>query len=339
MNIWRFTGNPENWITAIGKNAWALNENNKSLWINQIAPDDIILFHSTRKSDYSKDAVSCVIGFGTVSEGLIEKSELWWPQEVRDNTNYWPYVVPLKEIYLYSDTSSIDFDTPIQGKNNAQVQSEIEKLTKNGISIANLQNLAKSKNPAIPGFPLNGSASRVNEFYEDILLSQSKDIFLPKPELGTEALEKRTAKATDYTFSTLSLEEVTKKASEFHDSGKYGYSVTEGRKKVRRENQMQKRLVARIEDYSCQVCGFKCEYTATSGQKAWIYEIDHIMEKSQGGTEELTNLWVLCPNCHEKKTRGLIMLDITNKTVTENGNAIRLHHDSHLFKLITHVTH
>ena len=70
MKIWRFTGNPENWITALTLNKWALNENNKSLWENHISPGDTILMHSTRKSDYHQDAASSVIGISLVGEGL-----------------------------------------------------------------------------------------------------------------------------------------------------------------------------------------------------------------------------------------------------------------------------
>ena len=45
----------------------------------------------------------------------------------------------------------------------------------------------------------------------------------------------------------------------------------------------------------------------------WIYnsgvfdeagcEIDHIVEVAQGGSNEITNLQVLCPSCHSVKTR------------------------------------
>ena len=70
--IWRFTGNPENWLTAIGMSRWALNENNKSLWQRDIHPGDVVIFHATRKSDFSDQAVSSVIGFGYVGDGFCD---------------------------------------------------------------------------------------------------------------------------------------------------------------------------------------------------------------------------------------------------------------------------
>ena len=126
--IWRFTGPPENWITAIGLGKWALNEHNKALWERDLRPGDLVLFHSTRKSDFSDKAASAIVGFGYVGDGMTTKNELWWVQEVTEHKNYWPYVVPLKEIYLFSETEGIDFTTPIEKKSPSQVQVDIARL-------------------------------------------------------------------------------------------------------------------------------------------------------------------------------------------------------------------
>jgi len=130
-NVWRFTGNPENWITAIERKTWALNEHNKSIWENKILPGDTVLFHSTQKSDFKAKAISSVIGFGYVGEGKYVKDDFWWIQEIRDQKNYWPYVVPFKEVYLYSETGGIDFSKAINEKSDDQVIKEITILLKN----------------------------------------------------------------------------------------------------------------------------------------------------------------------------------------------------------------
>jgi hypothetical protein len=97
--VWRFTGPPENWLTAFGISKWALNDNNKNLWEKQIHPGDIVFFHSTKQSGFTDQAISSIVGFGYVGEGMTVKKELWWIQEINDQTNQWPYVVPLKEVW------------------------------------------------------------------------------------------------------------------------------------------------------------------------------------------------------------------------------------------------
>jgi 5-methylcytosine-specific restriction protein A len=104
-----------------------------------------------------------------------------------------------------------------------------------------------------------------------------------------------------------------------------------GPRKVRKENQIQKRRIAALEDYTCQLCGFRCEYEKENGKKGWIIHIDHIKEKADSGAENLDNLWALCPNCHAKKTCGILTIDPITKRVTERGAVVELLRDNHLF--------
>lgn len=99
--------------------------------------------------------------------------------------------------------------------------------------------------------------------------------------------------------------------------------------KKRKESRKQKQIVARLEQYTCQVCSFKCEFQNKKGKKLYIVHVDHIIEKSKGGGEKMDNLWVLCPNCHSKKTFGVITIDIEKKEVRENNKIINIR-DNHL---------
>jgi len=101
-NIYRFTGNPENWITAISRETWALNENNKNVW-DKLQPGDTILFHSTAKTEFKLDAPSSVIGFGYVGEGKYMKEDYWWVQEVREQKNMWS----LFQRYIFIQTQVV----------------------------------------------------------------------------------------------------------------------------------------------------------------------------------------------------------------------------------------
>ena len=100
--------------------------------------------------------------------------------------------------------------------------------------------------------------------------------------------------------------------------------------RVRVENAQQKRRIATIEGHACQICGWSLEWTNSKGKEAYRIDVDHIVDKAKGGGEEASNLWVLCPNCHVKKTLGVIVIDPKKKLIMESGREIKLHHDKHL---------
>ena len=102
--------------------------------------------------------------------------------------------------------------------------------------------------------------------------------------------------------------------------------------KRRIESKKQKERIAILENHTCQVCGFRQPYINSNGKKRYIIEVDHIIEKSKGGGECIENLLVLCPNCHAKKTYGIITID-SNFRVYENGKEIKIR-DNHLKKHI-----
>lgn len=329
--VWRFTGPPENWITAISLSKWAFNEHNRPLWEADIRPGDVALFHSTRNSDFSDRPASSVIGFGYIGDGLTIKNELWWVQEVRDQQNHWPYVVPLKEIYLFSDVTNIDFATPVDKKPSEKVRGEIDLLVADAIAVRELNAKAIALDPNCPNFPVNGSASRVNRLYEELIFKRNQEYFIPHGAQETELVEKRLAEEIDEQLSKLDKKTIFEAAKAFDNSTAQSHSVTVGPRKIRKESQVQKRRVAALEDYTCQVCGFRYEYVKENGKKAWIIHVDHIVEKADRGSENLRNLWVLCPNCHAKKTYAIIKIDLEIRKITEEGVEIKLLKDNHLF--------
>lgn len=125
-----------------------------------------------------------------------------------------------------------------------------------------------------------------------------------------------------------SKDAIFNEAKEFTDYSQQ-YVESEKKTKRRKESKAQKERIAILEDHTCQVCGFKEGYLNTKNKKLWIIEVDHIIEKSKGGGESFDNLWVLCPNCHAKKTRGIIKIDPIRRVVKEKGETIRIR-DNHL---------
>ena len=123
-----------------------------------------------------------------------------------------------------------------------------------------------------------------------------------------------------------SLESIYNEAKKFSDYENQYYYITKEIKQ-RHESKKQKERIAILENHTCQICGFQQSYINKEGKKRWIIEVDHIIEKAQGGGETIDNLLVLCPNCHAKKTYGVIRID-ENLTVYENGEKIDIsnHH-------------
>ena len=50
---------------------------------------------------------------------------------------------------------------------------------------------------------------------------------------------------------------------------------------------------------------FMCQWCGRGGRTSeWILEVDHILPRSQGGSDEAENLRTLCVPCHDIRHRG-----------------------------------
>ncbi len=129
-------------------------------------------------------------------------------------------------------------------------------------------------------------------------------------------------------LQTTNIDKIREQAEAFSDYNQQ-YYLSEKKTKYRKESKAQKIRIAILENNTCQVCNFSCEYINKKGNKSWIIEVDHIVNKAQGGGETIDNLWVLCPNCHCKKTKGIITIDIQKQIVLEKEKIIQFN-DNHL---------
>jgi 5-methylcytosine-specific restriction endonuclease McrA len=72
--------------------------------------------------------------------------------------------------------------------------------------------------------------------------------------------------------------------------GRIGVKYRTGaRKSNYKHKEDQKRSLIEERGPICEVCGYN---------NMRILQVHHIKEKKNGGTDELTNLQLLCPNCH-----------------------------------------
>lgn len=145
--LYKFTGPPENWLTAIKFMTWGLEQKYLSRW-KQIEPGDIFLMHSTSTNTLVKGAPSSVIGFGVVSSEFRRKDSPLWLQEIERHENIWPLLVPFSEIYLFSEIRPPEALASPTGSNNEIIIEEAKEL------------LADAARLPI-GFPQMGSFSSV----------------------------------------------------------------------------------------------------------------------------------------------------------------------------------
>lgn len=66
-------------------------------------------------------------------------------------------------------------------------------------------------------------------------------------------------------------------------------------------NTLVTELIKKLRNYSCQFCGTKI----LKRDGTYYIESCHIIPNCQGGEESLTNILVLCPNCHKTFDHGL----------------------------------
>ena len=123
----------------------------------------------------------------------------------------------------------------------------------------------------------------------DLMLSSSNVIrFMPIDKSTKTALYNMTQAPSGYKENLYSLKHPNsiknQQSSEINDNnGRVKRSVSESKKKY----------VAANQNWHCGHC--KQQLDAT-------YEIDHVIELQNGGTNDVSNLKALCRNCHGKKT-------------------------------------
>lgn len=72
-----------------------------------------------------------------------------------------------------------------------------------------------------------------------------------------------------------------------------GKNPGNGQRIKRSVSETKKKYVASQQNWSCGHCNQQLDAT---------FEVDHIMELQDGGSNEISNLVALCRNCHGKKT-------------------------------------
>ena len=164
--FFRFTGPPEHWLTALKFMTWGLEEDYKSRW-QKIQTGDIFFIHSTGPNRAFPNAVSGIIGIGVVGSQFSIKDNFLWHYEVKNRINKWPLLIPLTEIYLFSEIPDpATWESPVPA-NDASTTKLIGKLVKNAVPTS-----------SVKGFPVMGSFSSVAPEVAREILFQKRPLYL-----------------------------------------------------------------------------------------------------------------------------------------------------------------
>lgn len=166
-HFFRFTGPPEHWLTAFKYMTWGLEEHHKKNWA-KIQTGDIFFIHSTgAQASAFSNAASGIIGIGVVGFDFSIKETPLWHYEVKNKVNKWKLLVPLTEVYLFSEIPNpASWDSP-EPSNDQKTHKLIDLLLRNRIPISEIK-----------GFPQMGSFSSVSFDVAQQILFRQRALYL-----------------------------------------------------------------------------------------------------------------------------------------------------------------
>lgn len=154
--IYRVTGTPENYLTALRSSTWGFRDNPRLLsqW-TKLQPGDVIFFHSSQSESRflpTKELSSRVVGFGVVGNHFFTGTTPLWIEEFEEGRVIYPHRFHFSEIYLFADIPVAgDWDSQSLAK-QAPTADLLRRLLAAGIPLKEL-----------PSFPKMGSYSSIQD--------------------------------------------------------------------------------------------------------------------------------------------------------------------------------
>jgi hypothetical protein len=154
--IYRVTGTPENYLTALRSSTWGFRDNPRLLsqW-TKLQPGDVIFFHSSQSESRflpTKELSSRVVGFGVVGNHFFTGTTPLWIEEFEEGRVIYPHRFHFSEIYLFADIPVAgDWDSQSLAK-LAPTADLLRRLLAAGIPLKEL-----------PNFPKMGSYSSIKD--------------------------------------------------------------------------------------------------------------------------------------------------------------------------------
>jgi hypothetical protein len=170
-SIYRVTGTPENYLTALKSSTWGFRDNPKlvSQW-KKLQPGDVIFFHSSQSESRflpTKELSSRVVGFGVVGNHFFTGTTPLWIEEFAEGRVIYPHRFHFSEIYLFADIPLAgDWDSQSLAK-QANTAELLRRLLAAGIPLKEL-----------PNFPKMGSYSSIQDVAtKEALLAGTRGLY------------------------------------------------------------------------------------------------------------------------------------------------------------------
>ncbi len=174
-SIYRVTGTPENYLTALKSSTWGFRDNPKLLsqW-KKLQPGDVIFFHSSQSESRflpTKELSSRVVGFGVVGNHFFTGTTPLWIEEFAEGRVIYPHRFHFSEIYLFADIPLAgDWDSQSLAK-QANTAELLRRLLAAGIPLKEL-----------PNFPKMGSYSSIQDVAtKEALLAGTRGLYAYRP--------------------------------------------------------------------------------------------------------------------------------------------------------------
>ena len=184
-NFFRFTGPPENWLTAIKFMTWGLERKYLDLW-KRIRQGDVFLMHSTANSLYVKRPVSSIVGVGVVGGQFKIDENVLWIQEIKNQSSQWPLRVPFSEVYLSNVNMptaegwlapGMGADEKIPGLIVTLLQDAVPLRTFTGRPFPAMGSWSRVGNDHVEKFFSFGALILYDEFYSEQMVKDESDDF------------------------------------------------------------------------------------------------------------------------------------------------------------------
>lgn len=169
--IYRVTGTPENYLTALRSSSWGFKNDPKlrSQW-KKLQPGDIIFFHASKSESRflgPRELRSCVVGFGVVGNSFFEGKEPLWIEEFEERRVIYPWRFHFSEIYLFAEIPPVEGWESQNLSTGEATRNVLRRLLAAGIPLSEM-----------PAFPKMGSYSSVNdEATKSALLTSTRGLF------------------------------------------------------------------------------------------------------------------------------------------------------------------